>query len=76
MNPRSTAQAFSQAIVLVFSAIIGFLFTGSPFMLFFVPIVGYYLWSTYSRTKDLERRLDEMQKPPTPPEQPKEQQQP
>ena len=49
------------AVVLLLAFV--FLLTTDLLLLFFVPIVIYAIWNIYDKTRDLERRLSELEKP-------------
>ncbi len=49
------------AVVLLLAFV--FLLTTDLLLLFFVPIVVYAIWNIYDKTRDLERRLSELEKP-------------
>ncbi len=62
-KPRGMLESVTKVVLLVFLAFVGFVFTQSLFMIFFVPVVIYYVWWNYDRTRELERRLSELEKP-------------
>ena len=63
-KPRGTLESLAQAFGLIFIGFLGFVFTQSLFMLFFVPLVLYYVWRNYDRTRELERRLSQLEGQP------------
>ena len=63
-KPRGTLESLAQAFILIFIGFVGFVFTQSLFMLFFVPLVLYYVWRNYDRTRELERRLSQLEGQP------------
>jgi hypothetical protein len=65
MSKSKTTGLLESAVRVVLAILlgfVGFVFSQSLFMLFFVPVVVYYLWSTHNKTKELERRLAELDK--------------
>jgi cytochrome c-type biogenesis protein CcmH/NrfG len=68
-KPRSILEQLAEAAILIFAGLAAFAFTQSIFMLFFVPIVAYFVWALYDKVRELERRLSAMEKPPEEPEQ-------
>ncbi len=48
---------FLGLVALIFSQVEGL------FLVFWVPVVTYFLWRTYTRTKALESRLSKLEKP-------------
>lgn len=63
-KPRGILESLAQVFVLIFVGFVGFVFTQSLFMLFFVPLVLYYVWRNYDRTRELERRLSQLEGQP------------
>ncbi len=61
---RGLLESFGKAVILVFIGFIGFAFTQSLFTLFFAPIVIYYIWWNHDRTRELERRLSQLEGQP------------
>jgi len=55
-------QTGLQIVVVLLLAFV-FLLTTDLLLLFFVPIVVYAIWNIYDKTRDLERRLSELEKP-------------
>jgi RsiW-degrading membrane proteinase PrsW (M82 family) len=55
-NRSNLPQTVSMVLTSVFLGLIA-LFFGAIFLLFFVPVVVYYLWSLNARVRELERRL-------------------
>lgn len=53
----------SKVIILVFSGLLAMELTSLIFMLFFVPIIGAYIWDNHNRTKALETGLSRLEKP-------------
>ena len=58
-TPMQTGLQIAVVLLLAFV----FLLTTELLLLFFVPIVVYVIWSIYDKTRDLERRLSELEKP-------------
>ena len=58
-TPMQTGLQIAVVLLLAFV----FLLTTDLLLLFFVPIVVYAIWSIYDKTRDLERRLSELEKP-------------
>ena len=50
---------------IVLLILMAFFVLGEPvlFLIFFVPIVGWYVWRLNDRTKELERKLADKDKP-------------
>jgi len=65
---KTPIQYAQQIIVLLLLAFV-FLITGELFLLFFVPVVAYVIWSLYDKNRELERRLHTLEKPGEKPEQ-------
>ena len=63
-KPRGVLESLAQAFILIFIGFVGFVFTQSLFMLFFVPLILYYFWRNYDRTRELERRLSQLEGQP------------
>ena len=60
-----TSGSFSTAIRILFLILLAFLVLGEPvlFLIFFVPIIGWFLWRDQDRITQLEKRLDALQNP-------------
>ena len=58
-TPMQTGLQIAVVLLLAFV----FLLTTDLLLLFFVPIVVYAIWNIYDKTRDLERRLSELEKP-------------
>jgi nicotinamide riboside transporter PnuC len=54
------------AVMVVFLVLMGFLSAAFTvlFLLFFVPVAGWFIWKANGRTKELEQRLSKLEKPP------------
>jgi len=67
-KPKSSGilQTAVKVVFLILMGFIGFVFTQSLFIFFFVPIIGWYVWTTREKASDLERRLVALEKPAEP----------
>ena len=68
-KPKSSSGTLETAVKVVFLILMGFIglvFTQNFFTLFFVPIIGWFVWSTRDKVSDLERRLTALEKPAEP----------
>ncbi|MDA4125853.1 MAG: hypothetical protein OK452_01430 [Thaumarchaeota archaeon] len=68
-KPKSSRGALETAVRVVFLILMGFIglvFTQNFFALFFVPIIGWFVWSTRDKASDLERRVAALEKPDEP----------
>ena len=61
-RPQRGIGTTSKILILILVGLTGLEFTGSFFILLFAPIIVYYVWGNYSKTKDLERRLAALEK--------------
>jgi hypothetical protein len=56
-------NSITKGVILVVIGLFGLVF--DPwFLLFFAPVVVYFLWNDHDRIKELERRLNEAGKAP------------
>ncbi len=57
-KPKGGLDAALRVVIVVFLAFVGFIFTfGSLFILIFVPVMTWIIWTDRGRIVDLERRL-------------------
>ena len=59
------ANTMSTAVKIVFLVLMGLVVLTVPvlFLVFFVPIVGWFLWSNHDRVTELEKRLAALENP-------------
>lgn len=64
-KPRSSRGFLEMAVKVVFLALLVLIVIASAFLLliFFVPVVVWYIWSLYDKTAKLEKRLAALEKP-------------
>ncbi len=68
-KPKSSRGVLEMAVKVVFLILMGFIglvFTQNFFALFFVPIIGWYVWSNHDKASDLGRRVAALEKPDEP----------
>ena len=63
-KPKGVLESAAQVVIVIFAGVLGTIFTGSIYMPFFVPVVGYFLWKIYDKTKELESRLSKLERAP------------
>lgn len=64
-KPRSTRGILETAVKVVFLGLLVLIVIASAYLLliFFVPVVVWYIWSLYDKTAKLERRVAALEKP-------------
>jgi len=67
-KPRSSRGILELAVKVVFLALLVLIVIASYFLLliFFVPLVVWYIWSLYDKTAKLEKRVADLEKPGQP----------
>ena len=67
-KPRSSRGALELAVKVVFLALLVLVVIASAYLLliFFVPVVVWYIWSLYDKTAKLEKRVAALEKPAEP----------
>jgi predicted membrane protein len=62
---RSSRGVLETAVKVVFLGLLVLIVIASAFLLliFFVPVVVWYIWSLYDKTAKLEKRLAALEKP-------------
>jgi hypothetical protein len=68
VNKPKSSRLLVNAVKVVFLALLVLIVIASAFLLliFFVPLVVWYIWSLYDRTAKLEKRLAVLEKPDEP----------
>jgi hypothetical protein len=63
-KPGGTINGAMRVVVSILVGFIAFIFTfGSIFILFFVPVITWYVWHLNDRSAELERRLNALEGP-------------
>jgi nicotinamide riboside transporter PnuC len=64
-KPGGRSSFLDTAVKVVFLLLMAFVVLVEPvlFLVFFVPIVGWFVWSAHSKTAELEKRLAALEKP-------------
>lgn len=64
-KPRSSRGLLETAVKVVFLGLLVLIVIASAFLLliFFVPVVVWYIWSLYDKTSKLEKRIAALEKP-------------
>jgi hypothetical protein len=67
-KPRSSRGILETAVKVVFLGLLVLIVIASAYLLlvFFVPVVVWYIWSLYDKTAKLERRVAALEKPTEP----------
>jgi len=67
-KPKSSRGILETAVKVVFLGLLVLIVIASAFLLliFFVPVVVWYIWSLYDKTVKLERRVADLEKPAEP----------
>lgn len=60
-KPNGGINKWTQLSIIILVAFAAWFF-GEYFFVIFAPVTVYYIWYLYRKTKDLERRLAELEK--------------
>jgi hypothetical protein len=61
-----TLEAAVKVVFLILMGFIGYVFTINLFILFFVPIIGWLVWTARDKISNLEQRIAALEKPSEP----------
>lgn len=67
-KPRSSRGILETAVKVVFLGLLVLIVIASAYLLliFFVPVVVWYIWSLYDKTSKLEKRVADLERPVQP----------